>query len=93
MKKVALIVGLFFGTMTILSTQGVKTVSEAQAAVSQEQVIDYLGEYGYEVVSANPKPNTIADWICETYQGSHHYWTTVHVSGTTITGFDNVIIL
>jgi hypothetical protein len=88
--KGLLVIVLFTGTSIVLYTSGVKTVSEAKAAVSEQEVVDYLEELGYTVVSACPKPNTIADWICHTILNGKHYWTTVHVTGTNITGHDNV---
>ena len=80
-----LLVLLFFtSTSIILSTAGVKTVSEVQANVTEAQVVDYLEEYGYEVVSAAPKSNSIADWTCHTIMNGKHYWTTVKVVGNNI---------
>lgn len=84
--KGLLVIILFTGTSIVLHTTGVKTVSEAKAAVSEQEVVDYLEELGYTVVSAAPKPNTIADWICNTILNGHHYSTTVIVQGTNIVG-------
>ena len=84
--KGLLVIVLFTGGSFVLSTTGVKTVNEAQAAVSEAQVIEYLEECGYQVISANPKPNTMEDWICHTIFNGEHRWTTVYVSGSCIVG-------
>ncbi len=82
--KGLVVIILFTGTSVVLSTTGVKTVNEAQASVSEAQVVGYLEEFGYQVVTAAPKQNTIADWICHTILNGKHYWTTVHVVGNNI---------
>lgn len=83
--KGVIVIVLFIGGSVVLSTTtGVKTVNEAQASVSEAEVVMYLEELDYEVISADPKPNTVCDWICHTIRGGHHYWTTVYVSGGNI---------
>ena len=88
--KGLLVIVLFTGTSIVLHTTGVKTVSEAKAGVSEQEVVDYLEELGYTVISAAPKPNTVADWICHTILNGTHYWTTVHVQGNNIVGQTDV---
>ncbi|MGQ0827538.1 MAG: hypothetical protein ACT4ON_03980 [Bacteroidota bacterium] len=82
--KGLLVIILFTGGSIVLSTSGVKTVNEAQANVSEAEVIEYLEYCGYQVVSAAPKPNTISDWICDTWSDGNHNWTTVYVQGSSI---------
>lgn len=89
--KGLLVIVLFTAGSVVLSTTGVKTVNEAQANVCEAEIVEYLEYCGYQVVSASPKPNTISDWICETWSDGNHNWTTVHVSGTNIIGHDDVM--
>lgn len=88
--RALLVVILFTGTSVVLFTADVETVSEAQANVSEAEIVEYLEYCGYQVISADPKPNTISDWICHTYADGIHNWTTVYVSGNNIVGNENV---
>jgi len=88
--KGLLVIILFTVGSVVVSTTGVKTVNEAEANVGEAEVVEYLEECGYQVISAARKPNTISDWICHTYKASRHYWTTVHVSGNNLIGQTDV---
>jgi hypothetical protein len=81
--KVLLLVVLFTGTSLVLSTTGIKTVSEAKAAVTDEQVLDYLQQLGYKVVKLK-QVNGSDDWIAYTCFNGSYYKTTVHVQGDQI---------
>ena len=89
MKKVAklvlkglLVIVLFTGSSIALSTTGVKSVNEANAA-SYQQVYDYLKLRGYVVITLNPvSPDKGSNWIAHTVLNQVHYWTTVYVSPT-----------
>jgi hypothetical protein len=96
--KGLLVIILFTGTSVVLFTSDVRTVSEAQAQegqshsqafVTEAQVIEYLEEYGYEVVSCSPKPNTIGNWVAHTILDGKHYHIVIAVSGNNIVGYSN----
>ena len=87
--KGLLVVVLFTGSTIALSTAGVKTVSEANAAVSNQQVYDYLVAHGYIVYSVNPIQGT-NNFICQTMTHGANYWTTVYTDGTKIIGVESV---
>jgi hypothetical protein len=74
--KGLLIVVLFTGGSILLSTTGVKTVSEANAAQYQ-QVYDYLVARGYTVITLNPLAGTKYDWIGHTVKDGINYTTTI----------------
>src|SRR4051812_3720486 len=62
-----LVIVLFTGSAITLSTAGVGTVSEANAAVSTQQVYQYLTSRGYQVLSMAETPEKAnEDWICQT---------------------------
>jgi hypothetical protein len=97
MKKVSisllkglLIIVLFTGTSVVLSTVGVKTVSEAHAAVTETDVNNYLVAHGYYVVTLAPKSGTQYDWLSHTIKNGRHYWTTVHCTAGEIVGHEDV---
>lgn len=83
--KGLLVIVLFTGSSLALSTVGVKSVSEAKAAVSYQQVYQYLVNRGYTVITLNPIDQSKgSNWIAHTILNGIHYWTTVHVSGNEI---------
>lgn len=86
------VIVLFTGGSIALSTTGIKTVNEAQARVTETQVIDYLEEYGYLVVSLAPKAGTVADWKAHTIKNGIHYWTTIRVCGNEINDHSDSMI-
>jgi len=83
------IVILFTGGSVALSTTGANTVSAANATVSANQVYQYLTEYGYTVMSCEPKPATKFDWTAHTIIGGRYFITTIHCNGQTIIGTDD----
>ena len=91
--KVVSIIVLFTGSSIALSTAGVKTVSEANAAVSSQAVYNYLVSRGYTVITLNPASEGGAkteNWIAHTVLNNINYSTTVYVSGTQIIGNTDV---
>ena len=79
------VIVLFTGSSIALSTTGIKSVSEAKAAVSYQQVYQYLVNRGYTVVTLNPVDQSKgSNWIAHTILNGVHYWTTVYVSGDEI---------
>ena len=89
--KGLLVIVLFTGTTIALSTIGVKSVNEAKAAVSYQQVNTYLINNGYTVVTLNPISGSKGgDWIAHTIKNQIHYWTTVDCNGTEIIGQTDV---
>ena len=85
--KGLLIIVLFTGVSISLSTTGVKSVNEANAAVSYQQVYQYLVNNGYQVITLNPITGyKTEDWIAHTVKNQIHYWTTVDVNGNAIIG-------
>ena len=87
--KGLLVIVLFTGVSIALSTNGVKTVSEANAAVSKQQVYSYLVNLGYTVTSINVIQGT-TNFICQTQKQGVNYWTTVNTDGTKIIGVESV---
>ena len=83
--KALVVIVLFTGTSIGLSSVGVKSVSEAKAAVSYQQVYAYLVSRGYTVVSLKPYGNS-ANWMSHTIFDGIHYQTTVLVEGNQIIG-------
>ena len=85
--KGLLIIVLFTGSSIALSSIGVKTVSEAKAAVSYQQVYQYLVNRGYQIITLNPIDSSKgSNWIARTVLNGVHYSTTVYVSGDAIIG-------
>lgn len=89
--RVMLVLMLTMGGSTVLETQNVQTVNQAHAAVGEGQIISYLTNRGYTVLSAN-KVQGNDDWICETRYGitEEPYMTTVHVLVNNIIGHEDV---
>ena len=84
------IIVLFTGSTIVLSAAGVKTVNEANAAVSNQQVNQYLMERGYQVISLAPVTGyKTEDWTAQTVLNGVRYNTIVHVSGTQIVDIGN----
>lgn len=71
---------LFSGASIALNTAGVKTVTEAKATVSEQQVKDYLVANGYTVISLYPY-RLNENWSADTYKNGIHYHTVVIVVG------------
>jgi hypothetical protein len=85
--KGLIVIVLFTGSAITLSTAGVETVAEAKAAVSSQQVYQYLTSRGYQVGNMAETPDKVnEDWICQTSLQGVRYQTTVKVSGTQIVG-------
>ena len=85
--KGLLVIVLFTGVSVALSTFGVKSVNEANAAVTYQQVYQYLVNNGYTVVTLNPiSQEKGSNWIAHTIKNDIHYWTTVYISGDSIVG-------
>lgn len=87
--KVLFVIVLFTGITAGLSTSGIKTINEANAAVSKQQVNSYLVNRGYSVYSINAIQGT-NNFICQTQLQGVNYWTTVYTDGTNITGINDV---
>lgn len=85
--KGLLVIVLFTCSSLAFSTVGVKSVSEAKAAVSYQQVYQYLVNRGYTVITLNPiDQGKSSNWIAHTILNGAHYLTTVYVSGNEIIG-------
>ena len=88
--KGLLIIVLFTGSSIALSSIGVKSVSEARADVSYQQVNQYLVNRGYVVITLNPINNTRgSNWTAHTVLNGVNYTTIVYVSGSEIVGVDS----
>jgi hypothetical protein len=81
--KGLLVVILFTGGSVILSTAGVKTVSEANAA-TYSQVYEYLVCNGYTVLTLDRKTGTQYDWVAHTIKNGSYYITTIYCTETSI---------
>jgi hypothetical protein len=81
--KALLLVVLFTATSVVLSTSGVKTISEARAGVKGQDVIDYLTGLGYTIIDLKQIEDS-DDWVSHTILNGHYYLTIVHVRGNTI---------
>lgn len=89
--KGLLVIVLFTGSSLALSTVGVKSVNEARADVSYQQVYQYLVNRGYTVITLNPVDDSRgANWIAHTVLNQVHYWSTVYVEGDEIVGVISV---
>ena len=89
--KGLLIIVLFTGGSIVLSTKGVKTISEASACVKAQDVIDYLEALGYHVVSLREIEGT-ENWSCHTILNGIHYNTTVIVEGDQIVTSTDILM-
>src|SRR5471030_2619734 len=78
--KGLLVIVLFTGSSIALSTGGVKTVNEADAAISTQQIWNYLVNHGYIVYSVNSISGT-NNFICSTQLQGVNYSTTVYTDG------------
>ena len=87
--KGLLVIALFTTGSIALSSAGVKTVSEAKAAISQQQAVQYLSGKGYIVISI-ASDKTSADWIAHTTLNGRDYTTRLHVVGSQIVGTEDV---
>ncbi len=81
--KMLLLVAIFTTTSLVLSTSGVKIVSEARADVSGKQVYMYLTDLGYQVLQLRQVQGS-EDWQAYTYINGNYYLTTVYVKGDQI---------
>ena len=91
--KGLLVIVLFTGSSIALSTIGVKSVSEAKAAVSYQMAYQYLVNNGYTVVTLDPIAGTKGpNWIAHTIKNGVHYWTTIHTTGSEIIGHTDIIM-
>ena len=100
MKKISktvakglLLLTLSTGISIALSTAGVKTINEAHAAATYEQVYTYLVYQGYSVVTLSPViTKKTDDWVAHTTLGGIHFMTTIHVTNSIIVGHDDIIM-
>ena|SRR6218665_304953 len=83
------VVVLFTAGSVALSTTGVKTVSEANAAVSYNQVYEYLVSHGYTVISIAPSQTAKFDWVAQTIKDGRQYTTTILCNSVGIVGQTN----
>jgi len=86
------VIVLFTATSMALSTFGVKSVNQAMAAVSQQQVNAYLVTEGYTVLASGRKSGTTYDWIAHTVKGGVEYMTTVHCDANGIISHEDIQI-
>lgn len=89
--KVVLVIVLFTSATVALSSFGVKSVSEAKAAVSYQQVYAYLVNHGYTVITLSPCPRN-ENWIAHTTKEGFHLQTTILVEGDEIWGTSDVAL-
>jgi hypothetical protein len=87
--KGLLVVILFTGGSIAVSTTGVKTVSEANAA-TYNQVYEYLLTRGYTVITLAPKSGTEFDWLATTVKNGVQYYTTVYCTASSVVGNSDV---
>jgi hypothetical protein len=83
--KIILVVILFTGGSVILTSSGVSTVNEANAA-TYNQVYEYLVSNGYTVVTLSLKEGTKYDWVAKTSKDLIRYTTTVYCTETSVIG-------
>ena len=83
------VIVLFTGGSIALSTTGVKAVNEASAAVSSQQVTQYLVGLGYQVIALAPTKGSL-DWDAHTSKGGIEYRTHIYVVGTQIVDHTDV---
>jgi hypothetical protein len=88
--KGVVIVTLFTTVSVGLSTTGIKTVNEANAAVSYQQVYSYLINTGHQVVTLSPYGQK--NWTSHTIINGVHYTTFVQTDGTNIVGHMDIPI-
>ncbi len=89
--KGLLVIVLFTGSTIALSSIGVKSVNEAKAAVSYQQVYTYLVNHGYTVITLEETfLRSDENWIAHTIKNGIHYWTTVIVEGSQIVTANDV---
>lgn len=86
------VIVLFTGATVALSTIGVQTVSQAMAAVSQQQVNTYLVNMGYTVITLAPNPGTKYDWVAHTQKGGFDYTTYIHCDANNIISHEDIQI-
>jgi len=90
LAKVTLVIVLFTGSVFTFSTLNVSTISEAKAAVSEQQVYSYLVARGYQVITLNPLAGSKYNWIAHTVKGGVHYMTTVYCNSEVVIGHEDV---
>jgi len=91
--KGVFVITLFTGISVTLSTNGIKSVNEAHASASYQQVYSYLSTNGYTVVSLDPIVNLrTEDWTAHTVINSVDYTTQIHVKNSSIIGHEDVIL-
>ncbi|MCE3278678.1 MAG: hypothetical protein K0S44_869 [Bacteroidetes bacterium] len=87
--KGLLVIILFTGGTLVLSTSGIKTVSEAKAA-TYNQVNEYLIANGYTVISLEPKDGERYDWLALTSKDGREFITTIYCTSSSIIGHADV---
>jgi len=93
LAKGVFVITLFTGISVALSTSGIKTVNEAHAAATYQQVYVYLSNQGYTIVTLSPIITLrTEDWTAHTILNGVHFTTTVHVYNSIITGHEDVVM-
>ncbi|MBL7883085.1 MAG: hypothetical protein JNL69_03390 [Bacteroidia bacterium] len=88
--KVALALILFTGTAFTLSVNNVSVVSEAKAAVSEQDVYNYLICRGYQVITLNPLVGSKFNWVAHTVKNDIHYTTTIYCNSEIVIGHEDI---
>ncbi len=81
--KAIFVIVLYTVSTLLLSKSGVKTVSEAKAATSSQQVYQYLVSRGYQVYSLVQAKGS-SDWDAKIYINGVYSITHIHVVGSSI---------
>ena len=87
--KGLLVIVLFTSASVVLTTSGVKTLNEAKACISGQDVYKYLTCQGYEVLNLHQIQGT-EDWEAHTILNEVHYLTTVHVKDDAIIDHEDI---
>lgn len=83
------VIVLFTGGSIALTANGVNTVSQVNAATSN-QVYEYLIANEYTVLSLEPKQGTKYDWTARTILNGRAFLTTIYCDATHIIGNNDV---
>ncbi len=93
LTKGLLIIVLFACTSVVLSTTGMKTGNEAKAdaikeanVIGEQEIVEYLEEYGYQVVACAPKPNSLGDWHAIAILDGKYTFVVIYVVDNNIVG-------
>ncbi|MBL7890902.1 MAG: hypothetical protein JNL24_15215, partial [Bacteroidia bacterium] len=82
------LVVLLTSSTIALNVIGVNVISEAHAAVSEEQVYQYLTDRGYQVLSIRrgSTQRVMSTWYADTIKNGIRYTTTVYCNENEIIG-------